>query len=357
MGKRRDEMIKEIELLMHTTSCITAFQTAVIKTLRATITFQGVCFTTVDPYTLLSTGAYTDERIERIHHQLFMNEYGEQDYNRHEELVKYVPHVASLSKATCGNLMKSKRYRNVLKFAGLGDELRVAFVYKRKCWGFLSLFRNEDEPFFSDEDCTYLISIMPAIAKVLRVKSVMLPITKEWSMIKTGMIVVNDYFQPLFLNKGGEEWLSRLQKWEGLQEGDLPRSVRAVCSRVASPNTLGDVAKICMYTPDRQIVMIKASKMSGDHNQVCYTVSFERAQQEDIFHLLAEGYDFSVREKQVVERVMKGESTKQIAIYLNMSTYTVQDHLKSIFAKVGIGSRNELVWELFLKHSILDEVE
>jgi DNA-binding CsgD family transcriptional regulator len=43
---------------------------------------------------------------------------------------------------------------------------------------------------------------------------------------------------------------------------------------------------------------------------------------------------------------MAGRSTADIAAHLFISVNTVQDHLKSIFAKVAVRSRGELVARL-----------
>ena len=47
---------------------------------------------------------------------------------------------------------------------------------------------------------------------------------------------------------------------------------------------------------------------------------------------------------------MEGRPTKQIAAAIHVSPYTVQDHLKSIFDKTGVRTRNELVGQIFLEH-------
>jgi DNA-binding CsgD family transcriptional regulator len=50
----------------------------------------------------------------------------------------------------------------------------------------------------------------------------------------------------------------------------------------------------------------------------------------------------------VVELAVRGASTKEISQVLYISEYTVKDHLKNIFGKVGVRGRRALVKQLYL---------
>ena len=54
-------------------------------------------------------------------------------------------------------------------------------------------------------------------------------------------------------------------------------------------------------------------------------------------------YALSAREPQVVAALIAGLDTHGVAGRLSISAYTVQDHLKSVFAKTGNHSRRELL--------------
>jgi DNA-binding CsgD family transcriptional regulator len=62
--------------------------------------------------------------------------------------------------------------------------------------------------------------------------------------------------------------------------------------------------------------------------------------------MLFAAYGLSPRERDVCREVMAGHPTADIASNLFVSQNTVQDHLKSAFAKVGVRSRGELVARL-----------
>jgi DNA-binding CsgD family transcriptional regulator len=63
----------------------------------------------------------------------------------------------------------------------------------------------------------------------------------------------------------------------------------------------------------------------------------------ETFELLCRVYALSPRERDVVSLLVAGLDTRAIAKRLFISPHTVQDHLKSVFAKVGIHSRRELL--------------
>ncbi len=74
---------------------------------------------------------------------------------------------------------------------------------------------------------------------------------------------------------------------------------------------------------------------------------FEVARPAEVAPLIVQAYDLSKRESEIMQIVVRGLSTAEIAEAFHISSNTVQDHLKAIFEKVGVRSRRELVGQLF----------
>jgi DNA-binding CsgD family transcriptional regulator len=72
-------------------------------------------------------------------------------------------------------------------------------------------------------------------------------------------------------------------------------------------------------------------------------VTIEPASPHDRLAVFVRAMGLSPRETELVGHVVAGSDSLDIARRLSLSPHTVQDHLKSVFAKTGSHSRRELV--------------
>ena len=63
----------------------------------------------------------------------------------------------------------------------------------------------------------------------------------------------------------------------------------------------------------------------------------------ETLEMLCSAYGLTARERQIVSALIAGLDTRAVTERLVISPHTVQDHLKSIFAKVGVRSRREVI--------------
>lgn len=72
-------------------------------------------------------------------------------------------------------------------------------------------------------------------------------------------------------------------------------------------------------------------------------VVIEVARREQILPSFCDWYGITTREREVLAQLCEGTAVKQIARRLDLSAYTVNDHLKSIFRKTKAAGRDELL--------------
>jgi len=88
---------------------------------------------------------------------------------------------------------------------------------------------------------------------------------------------------------------------------------------------------------------VRASWLTGPGVESAIAVVLEPASPPQLMPLLSRAHRLTPREADLVRLLVRGLSTSDLSGQLHISEHTVQDHLKSIFDKVGVRSRRELL--------------
>ena len=308
------------------------------KILRRTVEFDASSFATTDPATVLPTCCIMPEMGHDPDREslIFRSEYLEDDLNRFADIALQQLPAATLQATSGGDLDRSWRYRTMLSHFGVRDELRLACVTRGRCWANVALYRLSGG--FSGDEVAALAALAPTMADGIRL-SLLRTATQRSSDDAPGMLVLNgDAIEST--SEAAERWLDRLQ------QDRVPTSVLALAARARASD-----APVTGRAPLSAggWIRLHASRMKG-LSESAVGVILEAAQPIHLADIVAGALGLTRREREVVEHVLQGRATKQIATLMGVSAYTVQDHLKAIFDKTGVRSRGELASLLLHDH-------
>lgn len=337
-----------------------------IQLLQNRIAFTAYCCTLVDPDTLCSIGAVTEHSVEVIHQQILKLEYDQADMHHYTDMLRNKVSVARLSDRLAGE--RSARYEEVLRPHGFSDELRCALIHQEKCYGFLTLFKNQDalQPLFTDEELEQLKHVGPIMGEALQGYYLSVIDTQDGFVDQAhdqgqgkgqeqgqeqGVMIVDHHLHIQSLNTKASLVLDTLRKLESIRAPHLPKPLQVMGLRLLAQQH--PPAPILVPIPGQGYLAVQVSLLhSVQANARHIAFSFNEAAPKEMLAYLIKAYHLTAREQEVVREIMKGHATKEIAQCLAISYHTAQDHLKAIFQKVQVTNRNELVWKLLAKYQI-----
>lgn len=323
------------------------------RILRNAVAFDGFCSMTVDPATMLLTShiAHDSVRPEDVP-RLGRNEFLEEDVNKFAELARAPQPAALLTAATEHFPETSPRYRDILRPNGFRDELRFTLLDDGVCWGWVALYRREESGDFEVGDAAFVASLSEFLAQGLRRAILLAAVPTDEEPGAPGLILLAPGGAVEAMTPPAERWLSTLIAAVPA-EGDLPAVVLSVAYRAllaARGGAPGD-ARARVPTSGGLWLVIHGSVI-GDPAEGRTAVILEPARSPEIAPLIVSAYGLTPRERDVTRLVLHAFSTAEIAGQLHVSEYTVQDHLKAVFDKVGVRSRRELVAQIFFQHYV-----
>jgi DNA-binding CsgD family transcriptional regulator len=266
-------------------------------------------------------------------------EYAGQEPNRFAELSLRPRPIARISDAPHRDVTGSVRINDILKPLGLEHELRAAFRVDQACWGVGGIFRGSG-PDFSDREVEFLGAVVATLAAASRV-AVRTEHAESPSTAGPVIVIAGLHGELKAATAAAAGWLAEV---EDTAPGRFTMTLYSVVAHAHASSS--GTARARMRDAGNNWVVLQASRLitADDPEQMVVTV--EPVTTHDLATLLLAAYGVTAREREVCLEVLSGNTTADIAHHLFISPHTVHDHLKSLFEKVGVASRGELVARL-----------
>jgi DNA-binding CsgD family transcriptional regulator len=325
--------------------------------LRRVIDCDATCWHTLDPQTrlitsdapheLLSEGVFTPETAAAAGARIVASEYFIEDVNTFAGLAARRTPVGILSQVTKGHPEQSARYRDLLAPAGIPFELRASFVTRGRCWGAVHIARREHRHDFTDADASALAAVTGAIAAGIRTSLRFDAARQGHDGTAPGLVVLGAGDDVELITPPAHSLLDAMRS-SVLADQTLPTALLALAAfaRSRRPGAGQEPDVVAVPTASGWITLHASLPEGPSGGQVA--IVLERAGTPQSTALRLEAYGVTAREREVATLIAQGRSNPEIAEALVLSPYTVQDHIKNLFEKTGVGTRQEFVARVFL---------
>jgi DNA-binding CsgD family transcriptional regulator len=318
---------------------------AAIAELRRAIGFERWCWPLTDPGTGLATGGIGEfdfgPSLPRL---VALEEHG--DIATKPRLIVGTRASVALSAVTHGDLARSVRWRECLHPYHIGDEVMTVCRDRHGCWGSVELMRDHDDTPFDAEDVRLLEQLAPTLGAIVR-----RGLARSWA--HHGRALDSEPLAPdtLILNSdlSPAGWTASVRsRLMALAGGDmLPAAIFEIGARVLTPpeQSHGLQPGLRLRAASGQWSVIEGARLDGG-NAPRVAITVRAATGGEIVDMLCRTHALTTRERELVNVLRGGLDTRQAARTLGISEYTVQDHLKAIFTKIGVRSRGDLLSHL-----------
>jgi DNA-binding CsgD family transcriptional regulator len=345
----------DIDVLSRAGLDLEAFLAEACNAIQRAVPWAGACVGTHDPATLILTsvrkfGALTANNDNDTLWGTI--EYGLCEATSFRSLALGGTRAVSMQELPDRQAETSPRMNRLMRpVYGFADEARVMFHDTTGVWGGMALLRGPDDSPFGADDIAYLATLSGPLARGVR--SGILTRLADTAIVDltTGgpaVVILDRNDEIAQISRGASERLAALATT--VHDGDPLSLVVSIANaaRLAGATADAPLPRARVRTPSGQWLVLHASPLDdalAATGQVVVTI--EEARPPEIVSLVIAAYGLTPRERDVTRLVLQGVDTKEIAASLQVSTYTVQDHLKTIFDKAGVRSRRELIAQVY----------
>jgi DNA-binding CsgD family transcriptional regulator len=306
------------------------------------------CGLLLDPATVMNTGGYHDEGLPlEVLPRLLELEVGGDDVNQFPALTRDRAGVSTIHRGTKGRPEASARYRDVMVPAGMGPELRAVLRDRGRPWGAIALFREAGASDFTEAEVELVAALTPDIAAAVRRTLLVSEIVHRDAEEGPGIAVLRVEGLRIEVEMASRAARVLLDQMPDTQLEGVPVGVVMLVSRLIAADGRRQSARVRLRTGRWMSVQVDVLEPAEPDGPERLSLVIEPVAPYELAEVIAEAYGLTAREREVARLVVSGNSNPEVAAALSISRTTVQDHLKKVFAKLGVGSRHELTARMF----------
>jgi DNA-binding NarL/FixJ family response regulator len=318
----------------------------VLAVLREVIGFDAYVWLLTDPVTAVGVAPLADVPCLPELPALIRAKYAT-PVNRWTALRLQDSPASTLSDAVAGDPRRSLLWRDVLGRYSIGDVASVVFADHYGCWGFLDLWRHETGGPFSAADAEFIAAVAAPLATALRqcqASTFVDPATPHRPDVGPVVLMLDDDLRIASRTAASHAWLDVLLPPEPDQAA-IPASVYNVASQLLAVEKGVDAHPpfARAHLADGFWLALRAARLSSDEalagQEATIVVTIEEASASERLELFGRAFGLSVREDELLGLLAIGCDTRSMAHRMSLSEHTIQDHLKSIFAKTAAHDR------------------
>jgi DNA-binding CsgD family transcriptional regulator len=227
----------------------------------------------------------------------------------------------------------------------------AVFADQFGCWGFLDLWRDDTREPFDATAAEFIASISSSLTTALRLsqaRTFIAPATPQRRGLGPVVLTLDDDLRITSRTAASEAWLDLLLPADHEQRG-VPASVSNVGAQLLAAEAGVDdhPASARTHLADGFWLTLRAARLASDWpaprsqspGAATVVVTIEESSSTERLDLFARAFGLTAREFELLGLLATGNDTRAMARTMGVSEHTIQDHLKSIFAKTGANDR------------------
>ncbi|MFF4357238.1 LuxR C-terminal-related transcriptional regulator [Streptomyces sp. NPDC001604] len=307
--------------------------------LRAAVGFDAYAFLLTDPETTVGCAPIADvpslAELPRLIRLKYLTPTGRWTAIRDLALLSDHPELA-----------RGPLWHDLLRHYGVRDVASMVFRDRHGTWGFLDLWRGDRE--FTRAEAAHLAGLTAPVTTALRRTQAATFVVRPHRTTRPGPLV-------LLLSPGLDvlgqtpETHAYLRVLVPPEQGRPP--VPAGAYNVAA-QLLAVEAGVDTHPPRARVhltdglwLTLRAARLGeeGPPEQRTIAVTIEEAAPGERLAVFGRAFALSARERELLGLLTKGADSHTVARSMYVTEHTVQDHLKSVFAKTGTHNRRDLL--------------